>query len=224
MFKQLTPLVTIALFSFAACQQAPKADKAKVTEPQAVQTAPEGHEYQLDKDASLLTWIGTKPTGEHKGVFKFTKGALHANDSSLTGGSLEIDMKTLQNLDLVKDADMKKKLEDELNGPNFFDVEKYPTARFEITEVSSFHPGTQDAEVLLKDATHLVKGNLTLKDSTKNISFPAKIVVSPQEINAEANFNIDRTQWGITYRADKSLQDRLINSLVNVRLNIKAKR
>ncbi|UYQ92333.1 YceI family protein [Chitinophaga horti] len=224
MFKQLTLLTTtVALFT-ASCQQAPKADKAQVTEPQAVQAEPQGHEYQLDKDASLLTWIGTKPTGEHKGVFKFSAGSVHANDSAVTAGSLEIDMKTLQNLDLVKDSGMKKKLEAELNGPNFFDVEKYPTAKFVITEISSFHAGAQDKEVLLKDATHLVKGNLTLKDSTKNISFPAKIVVSAAEVNAEANFNIDRTQWGITYRADQSLQDKLINSMVNIRLNIKAKR
>ncbi|WP_295127712.1 YceI family protein [uncultured Chitinophaga sp.] len=224
MLKQLTLLsITAALFTIG-CKQAPKADKAKVTEPQAVQQEPHGHEYTLDKDASLLTWIGTKPTGEHKGVFKFTKGSFHANDTILTAGSLEIDMKSLQNLDLVKDAGMKKKLEDELNGPNFFDVEKYPTARFEITEVSGFHPGKETTEILLKDATHLVRGNLTLKDSTKNISFPAKIVISEKEINGEANFNIDRTQWGITYRADKSLQDKLINSMVNIRMNIKAKR
>lgn len=223
MYRPLTLLTTAIAFLTTACQQAPKADKAEVTAPQAVQTTTGGHEYTLDKDASLLTWIGTKPTGEHKGVFKFSSGSLHANDSTLTAGTLVIDMKSLQNLDLVKSADMKTKLENELNGPNFFDVEKYPTAKFEVTEVSGFHPGKQD-EVLLKDATHLVRGNLTLKDSTKNISFPAKIVISGQEINAEANFNIDRTQWGITYRADKSLQDKLINSLVNIRLNIKAKR
>lgn len=205
-----------------ACQQAPKADKAAVTEAQAVKSPENGHPRHLDTSASILYWIGTKPTGEHKGTFHFKDGQLFVKDSTLTGGEFTIDITSLTNLDLANQPDMKKKLEEELRGENFFDAANFPVARFQITEVSRYQPSGKE-EVMLKDATHMIKGNLTLKNTTKNITFPARITISNEKINAEADFNIDRTQWGMTYRADKSLQDKLINSIVNIHFEILAK-
>jgi polyisoprenoid-binding protein YceI len=214
----------VPVFSFLlatmACQQAPKADKAEVTDAQAVKQPEEGHAREVDTSASTLYWIGTKPTGEHKGSFRFTEGQLYEKDGALTGGQFVININSLRNIDLQGQPDMKTKLEEELRGENFFDAARFPTARFEITEVSSYHPAETDKGVLLKDATHLIKGNLTMKSVTKNIAFPAKIVVQGEKVKAEANFNIDRTQWGMTYRADKSLQDKLINSIVNIHFEI----
>ena len=75
-----------------ACQQAPKADKAAVTDAQAV-SVPEGSKtHRLDTAASILFWIGTKPTGEHKGSFRFSGGGLDTKDSSLTGGNVSINL------------------------------------------------------------------------------------------------------------------------------------
>jgi polyisoprenoid-binding protein YceI len=102
-------------------------------------------------------------------------------------------------------------------------VEKFPSATFEITAVKPYTPAVGE-EVELKDATHVVSGNLTLKAVTKNISFPARIRVDDHHLTAMANFNIDRTMWGINYRADKSLQDKLINSQVNIGFHISATR
>ncbi|WP_119077283.1 YceI family protein [Chitinophaga alhagiae] len=204
-----------------ACQQAPKADKAEVTDAQAVkQPDATGRSHQLDTAASVLYWIGTKPTGEHKGSFRFSQGELHIKDSVLTSGQFVIDINSLRNLDLASQPDMRIKLEDELRGANFFDAHQYPTARFEITGVEEYHPAATDKSVLLKDATHMIRGNLTIKNVSKNISFPAKIALKEGKVMATADFNIDRTQWGMTYRADKSLQDKLINSIVNIRFEI----
>ncbi|WP_123845570.1 YceI family protein [Chitinophaga lutea] len=208
----------------AACQQAPKADKAEVTDVQAVKQPDEnGHHHRLDTAASHLFWIGTKPTGEHKGSFRFSSGELHMKDSVLTSGQFVIDIRSLSNIDLATQPDMKKKLETELLGPNFFDAAQFPAARFEITEVQEFNPATAGKDVLLKDANYTIKGNLTIKDVSKNISFPAKIVRKDGKVMATADFNIDRTQWGMTYRADKSVQDKLINSIVNIRFEIVTK-
>ncbi len=208
----------------AACQQAPKADKAEVTDAQAVkQPGENGHQHQLDSAASQLFWIGTKPTGEHKGSFRFSSGELHVKDSALTSGQFVINIHSLNNIDLASQPDMKKKLETELLGPNFFDVAQFPVARFEITEVQPFDPATAGKDVLLKDANYTIKGNLTIKNVSKNISFPAKIVLRNGKVMATADFNIDRTQWGMTYRADKSVQDKLINSIVNIRFDIVTK-
>ncbi len=218
--RMTSRIYLLLLLAAAACQQAPKADKANVSEPQAVATPSDGHTLRLDTAACTLIWIGTKPTGEHKGSFQFQDGELFVKDSSVTGGSFTINIASLRNLDLNAQPDMKKQLEDELKGVNFFDAGQYPTAKFEVTEVTPYHPAETDESVLLKDATHMVRGNLTMKNATKNITFPAKIVFEKGKVRAAANFNIDRTQWGMTYRADKSLQDKLINSVVNIQFEL----
>lgn len=220
--KKLLCIVFVVTCGIMACEQAPKADKARITDAQTVQTGT-GNAYIPDTAVSVVQWIGTKPTGKHHGSLKLAGGALYVKDSLITGGQFIIDMKSLQNIDLAGDSAMKRKLENELKGEMFFDVKKYPTATFEITEVTAFHP-TDGDELTLRNATHIIKGNLTLKSVTKNISFPARVTLKDNNISALANFNIDRTQWGISYRADKSLQDKLINSQVNISFDIKATR
>ncbi|MCG7859338.1 YceI family protein, partial [Flavihumibacter sediminis] len=90
----------------------------------------------------------------------------------------------------------------------------FPTASFVITGVE---PITGDST-----ATHKISGNLTLKDSTKNVSFPAQVTVAETGVKAAANFNIDRTQWGMFYGNDQSLGDKFIRPEVNIKLNINA--
>ncbi len=204
-----------------ACQQAPKADKATITEAQSVQES-EGTAYRVDAAQSKLQWIGTKPTGKHTGRFQLQEGTLYVKDSSVTGGKFTIDIASLEDVDMKGDTAMKHKLERELKSHLFFDAEKYPTATFAITGVQAYR--ADGNEVLLKDATHTIQGNLTIKDVTKNITFPAKIVLIKDQLTANADFNIDRTLWGMTYRADKSLQDKLINSAVNIQFSITAQR
>ena len=96
---------------------------------------------------------------------------------------------------------------------------KYPTAKFEITKVEPFDSTKEKS--LLAGATHLISGNLTLKDSTKNVSFPAKVSVADNTLTAEADFNIDRTEWGMSYKGPNNPADWVIKKEVNLKLNIK---
>ena len=81
---------------------------------------------------------------------------------------------------------------------------------------------SQTQTSLLPGATHIVSGNLQLKDRTKNISFPVQITTGNNAVAAKANFNIDRTQWGMSYGDDQSLKDNFIRPEVNIQLDIKA--
>ena len=164
--KKVTLLFSAAAL-LAACNNSSDAEKATTSETQEVKTA-DGSAYTLDS-ATTISWTGFKPTGKHNGIFKVSEGSLLVKDNTLTGGRFTIDIKSLVNHDMATDAENKGKLEGHLKSPDFFDVAKYPTAKFEIT---SAEPLASDNSSLLKDATHLIKGNLTLKDSTKNISFP----------------------------------------------------
>lgn len=217
-------ILSIMLIIFvAACEQAPKADKATITEAHPVKES-EGNPYLVDTVNSEVQWIGTKPTGKHVGRFKLQEGKLFIKDTIVTGGNIIIKMNSLENIDLSKtDTTLQRKLENELKGPLFFHVTEFPVATFEITSVSDFSPSVGN-EVLMKNANYTVQGNLTIKNITKNISFPAIIKFEKGVITALANFNIDRTLWGMTYRADKSMQDKLINSAVNIEFRLKATR
>ncbi|SHM26413.1 Polyisoprenoid-binding protein YceI [Chitinophaga jiangningensis] len=210
------------LIILAACQEAPRADKAKVGDVQKVKVG-EGHAYLVDTATSIIGWIGTKPTGKHHGTVKVLSGVIYVKDSIVTAAQFVINMKTMENVDLAADTSMKNKLERELKGPLFFDVAQFPTASFEMTAIEPFKPAV-DEDLNLKDATHTIKGNFTIKGVTKNISFPAILTFLPGKVSAMASFNIDRTLWGITYRADKSVQDKLINSLVNISFTVNANR
>ena len=204
----------------ASCNNAPSANEAVTTDSQA-ELSGEGTPYQIDS-ATTVTWTGSKPTGKHDGTFKVSEGSLQVSGSNLTGGNFTIDMNSLLNSDLAADADSKGKLEGHLKSSDFFDVAKYPTANFVITGLEPYVLDTANKNVKFSGATHLVKGNLTLKDSTKNISFPAIVKVDANTATATSDFNIDRTLWGINYKGPNNPQDWFISKEVNIKLFLSA--
>ncbi len=195
-----------------ACNTTPEAAEATTAEKQEAAAAA-GASFTIDTTASAVEWLGSKPVGQHNGTFKITDGNFSIADGNIAAGNFTIDINSLNNQDL-KAGEGKEKLEGHLKSADFFDSAKYPTAKFEITGVE---PIANDSS-----ATHKISGNLTLKDSTKNVSFPAKVAIADNKVSATASFNIDRTQWGMFYGNDKSLGDKMIRPEVNIKLNINA--
>ena len=210
--KKIILLAAVAA-SFAACNGNTE-KKVETTEKQTAAVA-DGIAYNVDS-TSTITWVGSKPTGKHSGTLKIKDGTLNVKDATLTGGTFTIDINSLNNEDLAGDAESKGKLEGHLKSPDFFDVAKYPTAKFEITSVEPNIDSTK------KDFTHTIKGNLTLKDSTKNIAIPATVTIDAKTISATADFSIDRTLWGMNYKGPDNPQDWIITKAVGLRLNLKA--
>ncbi len=218
----MTKIFTAAIIAAAlvACN-APDADKAKTGDATQIEEA-KGTPYNVDS-SSTVTWTGTKPNGSHTGTFKLTGGELTVSDSKLVGGKITIDVASLTNNDLASDPENKAKLEGHLKSPDFFDVAQYPTASFEISNVVPYVADTTNkTEVLLKDATHTITGNLTLKNKTKSISFPAKVTVDANTAAASADFNIDRTEWDMNYKGPGNPQDWIISKTVNIKFNLTA--
>lgn len=214
MKKSLLSIGVLAILA-TSCQQAPDAAKAETTEKQEAASVDGATAYAIDTATSVVSWIGTKPVGKHHGDFKLSDGTLSVENGVVKGGSFVIDINSMKNHDLT-DAESNGRLVGHLKSPDFFDASTFPTAKFEITGV----------DVLQNDTagTHKISGNLTLKDSTKNVTFPAKITVTDNDVKAVANFNIDRTNWGLRYGNDKSLGDKFIRPEVNINLNIEAKK
>ncbi len=235
MKNQLFIILSAALLLFAAsCTQAPKADKAEVKEAQEVPKATEqkntdaapanaaAKTLTVNAASSNLTWVGTKPVGQHNGTIGIKEGSLQVEGDAIKSGSFTFDMSTLNALD--SSDDMNAQLAGHLKSPDFFDVEKFPEGKFEVTDVKAYEAPAADAEKpLLEGSTHTIAGNLTLKGVTKNITFPAIINMNSGMMKAKASFNINRADWGLSYGNDESLGDKFIRPTVNVGFNIEAK-
>ncbi|RMG83490.1 MAG: YceI family protein [Bacteroidetes bacterium] len=196
----------IALFS--ACGNAPEGQKAEVGDAvETTETTADATVYVADLEKSVIRWTGSKPTGQHHGTLKLKSGTLSVANGKIVGGEFELDMNSIECTDLADNPDKKAKLEGHLKTGDFFEVEKYPVGKFVVTSVEP-----DSVANLMK-----VTGNLTLKDITKSVSFPANIQVSENVVTAVSSpFTIDRTQWGITFKsttvgelADKAIHDNI---------------
>jgi len=197
------------LLFLGACTDAPESHTAETTDAVAVENSAAGEAYTVNTNESSIEWVGTKVSGYHTGDIKLKSGQLLVNNGKLTGGNFVIDMPTLAVTGPAgsKDED-NQKLMGHLKSPDFFEVDKYPDATFEITGVEQFTGTVQDSadarqesisKYKVTDPTHTINGNLSIKGITKNISFPAKVSVNDNSVEALAKFNVDRTQWGIVY-------------------------
>lgn len=197
-------------------------DKTKTGEEQEVAAATGGNSYTVDTAQSTLAWTGYKVGGEHNGTFNISGGTITTDNSAITSGSVTINVAGIANKDLS--GDDKAKLEGHLKSPDFFQADKYPTAKFEITNVAPYNGDSTGTKSKLQGATHLISANLTLKDQTKNITFPAKVSMDANQLTANADFDIDRTEWGMNYKGPNNPQDWAIRKEVNIKLNIVAKK
>lgn len=210
-------LIVLALL--ASCGEIPKADNTLATTEQTAANE-SGASFSVDTAVSKVSWTGIKPTGQHTGTIRLTSGNFNVEDGTIKAGSFILNTAELTDDDLTEPD--KSKLEGHLKSPDFFDVATFPAAKFEITKVEAYDSAKGVSQ--LAGATHVISGNLTLKDSTKNISFPAKVSITDNSLSAEAKFNIDRTAWGLNYKGANNPQDWFIKKEVGLTLNISAKK
>ena len=236
----LPTMAITAAFFVAGCQSNPGGTDAEVGAAQeAGAISANAINYSIDSTASELTWYGFKPTGRHNGTINIEDGMLAVENSEIVGGTFTMNMNAIDVLDL--EGEDKQKLTGHLKSPDFLDVEQYPTAEFEITEVVPYAEATMEedtsrmdvvvndeevSEYAVEDPTHVITGNLTMRDTTLSIMFPAKVQITDNEIMAEAKFNIDRTKWNVSYGDENDpvaqAKDQFIYNTVNVGFNIKA--
>ncbi|MBC3540889.1 YceI family protein [Rufibacter sediminis] len=218
---QSAGLALVAGLAFASCNEAPKeGDQATITDEKAAASA-SGQTFVVDTAASVVQFTGNGVGKNHPGTFQMSSGTVSVANEQITGGQFTINIKSLK---LKEQEEMfQTKLKPHLLSGDFFDVEKFGTATFEITKVEPYKSDGKDTS-LVAGANFSVSGNFTLKGVTKNITFPARIELDDNALEAEANFNIDRRQWQMNYGNDKTLGDKFISETVNIELDLEAKR
>ncbi|MGL4781382.1 MAG: YceI family protein [Bacteroidales bacterium] len=160
----------------------------------------------IDPVKSYIHWKGSKPGGEHTGIVRFSSGYIKLEEENVTGGSFAADMTSITDEDL-RMKDMKEMLENHLKSADFFDVNNYPTATFEIHTVKLL----PDDPVFVMEIT----GALTIKDIPQTVTFKVKQLSQINPISFTTNEVIlNRTTWKINYNSKsifKSITDKIIH-------------
>ncbi len=204
-------ILNIALVAFiasgaVACKE--KEEKTETTETTEVaENTGVTADFNVNVDESTIEWKGSKPLGSHNGTINLASGTFSVKDGSPEAGKVSIDMNSIADLDL--EGEMKESLEAHLKGTvegkegDFFNVTEFPFANFQLTGITTENDQT------------IVHGDLTIRDKTNPVSFPAAISVDDYKmtLNSET-FTIDRTQWGVNF-GSKSIFDNLGDKFID---------
>lgn len=214
----------LSVSMFVACKNT-KGEDAKVSDNVEETSKAKGKTYAVSTDASTIAWKATKTLGGgHNGEIKISEGSVIVDGDAVVGGSFTIDMNSISVLD-IEDEGKRGYLESHLKGlddekaDDFFNVKKYPTAKYEITRVTKKEGDEK--------ANSLVYGNLTLRETTKSVAFSANINIADGAVNVSTpGFKFDRTEFGIKYNSSSffdGLKEKAIDNEVGLSVTLVAK-
>jgi polyisoprenoid-binding protein YceI len=157
------------------------------------------------ENGSTIGFVGSKKIGgSHEGGFRTFSGSFvlggNSGEPTLERVTAEIDTRSIWSDD--------EKLTAHLKNQDFFEVDTYPTARFETTEIV---PGGENG------ATHTLTGNLTLHGVTRSISIPATVEISGNRVTLTSEFVLNKEEFGMTFTGPGGV----IRHEVLVKLNVR---
>lgn len=211
MYRITSSVILGSALLMAACEDPAKGKTAaQVSEP--VEAAPVAapadtgvHTFEFSEDGSKLEFVGAKVSLKHDGGFEKFNGTVEVPGDDVTKGKVKVE------IDLASVFSDAEKLTGHLKSEDFFHVEKFPKSTFESTSVKAAgEPGKYD-----------VTGNLDLHGVTKSITFPATIAVQGDTVDVNAEFKINRKDFGIVY---PGMPDDLIHDDVVIKFAIKGKK
>jgi len=204
MTKQILNIFTIIVIGIAVigCKKATETSISGTET--ALKSEASSQKYVVNTTESVIEWKGFKPTGSHNGTISVEKGVFTTDNGKISSGNFLINMNS------IKDSESNARLEGHLKSLDFFDVEKFPNARFEVTEIKE----------------NMLSGNLTIKDITNNVSFPILISQDGDAMSfTSETFKINRSKWNIRYKSKSffnDLGDKFIDDDVEIKITIKA--
>jgi polyisoprenoid-binding protein YceI len=203
-------LLAVAAFTCSCADPAANKPKASTGNATSVSESPKpgGTEsLVISPENSKVEFVASKVTRSHNGSFKQFSGKIDLAPGSIPDSRVSIDIDTASVV--ADDPDLTA----HLKTPDFFDASRFPKATFVSTKIEPINGGDGN--------TFNVTGNLELHGVKKSITFPAKIQVTPDSVTVDADFAINRKDFGIVY-AGKA--DDLIRDGVVLKLSIKVPR
>lgn len=172
--------------------------------------------YKVDTKLSSLEWFAEKVTGKHNGVISLSNGTI-SNDHGNLSGVFEVDMTSIATKDMT--GEYATKLDNHLKSEDFFHSAKFPIAKFISTSI-----------VPIKDVkeggfTHAIKGNLTIKEKTNEITFDAVIKGEAGKIACVGTAVVDRSKFDVKYGSKSffpEIGDKMIYDEFKLKFNVVA--
>ncbi len=149
--------------------------------------------YTVDAAKSTVLWKGNKLAEKfHTGTIDLKESSLMVAGDMIQSGTIVLDMNSIKNIDLTEMGipDKAAKLEGHLKSADFFDVVNFPSATLNITNVAA-----KEGE----ENMYEVEGNLTIKDQTHQVTFPAMIDMEGNNLKSTAYIKLERSKWGISF-------------------------
>lgn len=171
----------------------------------------------VDTTASVVRWRGTKfgGRGAHAGTVRVRSGVLDYDTrrAELRSGVIELDMRSIAVTDMpLGETEARRKLTTHLLAADFFDVQRHPTARFELQRVTTRGGNLARLE-----------GQLTLRGVTRPFAFEATVwSFEPTRLHATARATLDRMQWGVAFRGSRITND-LVDDVIHLEFDILAR-
>lgn len=153
----------------------------------------------LMPENTTIGFVGSKVTASHEGGFhRFGGTVIVPPSGDLRGASLSVNIEMDS---IFTDND---RLTGHLQSDDFFNVAQFPQAEFNSTAIA---PGEGN--------TATITGNLTMHGVTNQVSFPATITLTDSRLVANAEFSINRQDWGIVYTGmpDDLIRDEVVLSI-----------
>jgi len=212
MKRILFSLAIPALFTVVSCSK----EKPVTSDANEVTTTKDGSRFVLDTLNSNVEWKGYKvfksENTSHFGTIKFESGDVTVKEGKLESGKFVADMASLTSEDLKNKKDDLEKLNGHLKSADFFEVEKFPTASYEITKVSPSAEG---------DYNTILDGNLTIKGITKPTQFKANVAVNGAEVSiATEPKDVMREEFGVKFQSPAA--NGVIKNEVTLQIRVKA--
>jgi polyisoprenoid-binding protein YceI len=209
---RIRAVIFMSALAFAACAKDPTQGKtaATVGAAQTASAAPASAEsLKVGPDTSKIGFVGAKVTAQHVGQFGDFAGTISLVADAVEKSRVEFDVKTAS---LAMPGEPED-LVHHLKSPDFFDVAKFPSARFVSTAIKA---GSDVA-----GANYTITGNLEMRGTSKSVTFPATVTVGADAVHVKSEFGINRKDFGIVY---PGMKDDLIKDNVLIRVDLTAPR
>lgn len=140
----------------------------------------------------------------HEGTLNLTQADISMKDGKITGGSFTAEMKSMTPTDKnynPEEGSTPEKLIGHLSSADFFDVEQFPTAKFEIKQVEG-----NTAMGLLT-----IRG-ITNEEKVENIN----MVKDGDKVKITGDLVFDRKKYDVSW--DSPMKDKILSN--DIKLNI----
>jgi len=168
--------------------------------------------YEFDTTHTQVEFVARHMLTKMRGRFTEFDGAIVVGDS-VEDSSVEVDIKTASVQTNLQQRD------DHLRGPDFFEVDEYPSMTFKSTGVR--HTGGNGFELT---------GDLTIKDVTNPVTLEGEFdgwgpdMQGTTIFGASAKTELNREDWDLTWNVAVETGGLLVGKKVGLEITVEARK